>query len=99
PQIWKFIPEGDERKIAELVVSQQVFQRSFIVPPGTPAEEVGILRKAFDETMQDPALLADAEKMKISITPLPGAKVQDVVAKLYTTPKALVERAKNVIKP
>jgi tripartite-type tricarboxylate transporter receptor subunit TctC len=99
PQIWKFIGKEDDRKVAELVISQQVFQRSFSAPPGTPAEQIGILRTAFDETMRDPAFLADAERMKISISPLPGAKVQEVIAKLYATPKEFVERAKNVIKP
>ena len=99
PSIWKFEPKEDDRKVAELVVSQQVFMRSFVAPPATPAEQIGILRTAFDATMADPAFLADAEKMKLSITPLSGAKVQDVVAKLYATPKDLVERAKNVIKP
>jgi tripartite-type tricarboxylate transporter receptor subunit TctC len=98
PSIWKYVKEED-RKVAELVISQQVFQRSYIAPPGTPAEQVGILRKAFDETVQDPQFLADAEKMKISITPLPGAKVQELIEKLYATPKEYVERAKTVIKP
>ena len=99
PSIWKFVPEGDERRVAELVVSQQVFQRSYIAPPGTPAPPIDILRKAFDDTMNDNAFRADAEKMKISITPLSGDKVQALIAKLYATPKALVERARNVIKP
>ena len=60
---------------------------------------MNILRAAFDATMQDPAFLADAEKMRISIAPLSGAKVQDIVEKLYATPKALVDRAKQVIRP
>jgi tripartite-type tricarboxylate transporter receptor subunit TctC len=85
--------------VAELVISQQVFQRSYIAPPGTPKEEIDILRRAFDDTMQDQEFLADAKKMKISITPLSGAKVQALVEKLYSTPKEVVERAKNVIKP
>jgi tripartite-type tricarboxylate transporter receptor subunit TctC len=99
PHIWQFVKDENERKVAELVVSQQVFQRSYIVPPGTPAEQVNILRTAFDATMSDPAFLADAKKMKIAISPLSGAKVQDVIAKLYATPKDLVARAKNAIKP
>jgi tripartite-type tricarboxylate transporter receptor subunit TctC len=99
PDIWKFVTKEDDRKIAELVISQQVFQRSYIAPPGTPAEQVAILRTAFDATMQDPQFLADAEKMRISITPLSGTQVQDLIAKLYATPKDDVERAKNVIKP
>jgi tripartite-type tricarboxylate transporter receptor subunit TctC len=99
PHIWKFVPKEDDRKVAELVVSQQVFQRSYIAPPQTPAEVLGILRTAFDAAMKDPAFLADAEKMKISITPLAGGKVQDLIARLYSTPREFVERAKVVIKP
>src|SRR5215467_6061774 len=99
PHIWKFVPKEDDRKVAELVASQQVFQRSYITPPQTPAEALGILRTAFDATMKDPAFLADAEKLKLSITPLSGGKVQDVIARLYATPKEFVERAKVVIKP
>jgi len=99
PHIWKFVPKDDDRKVAELVVSQQVFQRSYIAPPQTPPEVLGILRTAFDATMKDPAFLADAEKMKISITPLAGGKVQDLIGRLYSTPREFVERAKVVIKP
>ena len=99
PPLWPFIKDETNRKVAELVVSQQVFQRSYIVPPGTPAEQVKILRTAFDATMKDPQFLADATKMKISITPLSGQQVQDLVAKMYSAPRDLVERARNAIKP
>ena len=99
PHIWTFVPKEDDRRVAELVVSQQVFQRSYIAPPGTPAGPMDILRDAFDATMKDPAFLADAEKMKISITPLAGGKVQDLIGRLYSTPREFVERAKVVIKP
>jgi tripartite-type tricarboxylate transporter receptor subunit TctC len=99
PTIWTFIKNDGDRRVAELVISQQVFQRSYIVPPGTPPEQVKILRTAFDATVKDPQFLADAAKMKISITPLSGQKVQDLVAKLYATPRDFVERARNAIKP
>jgi tripartite-type tricarboxylate transporter receptor subunit TctC len=98
PSIWKYVSE-ESRQAAELVISQQVFQRSYVAPPGTPDEEIAILRKAFDETMLDPQFLADAEKVKISITPLPGAKVQSLIEKLYATPKEVIDRAKAMIKP
>jgi hypothetical protein len=99
PRIWSFVKADNDRRVAELVVSQQVFQRSYIMPPGTPAEQIGTLRAAFDATVKDPQFLADAAKLKLSITPLSGAKVQALVEKLYTTPKELVERAKAVIRP
>jgi tripartite-type tricarboxylate transporter receptor subunit TctC len=99
PEIWKYVAGEDNRKVVELVVSQQVFQRSYIAPPGTPADQVNTLRAAFDATVVDSQFLADAETARIAIQPLSGAKVQEIVAKLYATPKAIVERAKQVIKP
>jgi tripartite-type tricarboxylate transporter receptor subunit TctC len=99
PPIWNYVSKDEDRKVAELVISQQVFQRSYIAPPGTPAEQIGILRTGFDATMKDEAFLADAEKMRLSITPLSGAKVQELIDRLYKTPKALVDRARTVIKP
>jgi tripartite-type tricarboxylate transporter receptor subunit TctC len=99
PTIWSFIKDENNRRIAELVVSQQVFQRSYVVPPGTPPEQVKILRAAFDATVKDPQFLADAAKMRISITPLSGREVQELVAKLYTTPRDFVDRARAAIKP
>jgi tripartite-type tricarboxylate transporter receptor subunit TctC len=99
PELWKYMNNDDDRRVAELVVSQQIFQRSYIAPPGTPAEQINILRAAFDATMTDPQFLTDADTVRIAITPLSGAKVQDIVQKLYATPKAIIERARQVIKP
>jgi tripartite-type tricarboxylate transporter receptor subunit TctC len=99
PELWKFISNNDDRKVSEMVVSQQIFQRSYVAPPGTPAEQISTLRTAFDATMNDPLFLADADAVRIAITPLSGAKVQEIVQKLYATPKPIIERARQVIKP
>jgi len=72
---------------------------SLKVRRGYCADRVAALRNAFDAAMADPKFLADAQMVRIAISPLSGAKVQDIVAKLYATPKAIVERAKQVIKP
>jgi tripartite-type tricarboxylate transporter receptor subunit TctC len=99
PTVFKFVKDAKVRKVVELVISQTVFHRSYIAPPETPPAQLEVLRKAFDETMADPALLADAEKLRIDIEPLSGAKVQEVVSRLYTTPKDIVERARQAIRP
>ena len=99
PPIWRFIENPDDRKAVELVVSQQVFMRSYFAPPGTPEDRLETLRTAFDATMTDPQFLADAERLRIAISPLAGAKVQDLVQRLYATPPAIVERARRAIRP
>jgi tripartite-type tricarboxylate transporter receptor subunit TctC len=99
PHIWKYVKTEENRKVVELVIGQQVFQRSYIAPPGVAAEQLAILRKAFDDTMKDPNYLADAEKLRIDISPLPGTQVQQIVQKLHATPKDIVEKARAAIRP
>jgi tripartite-type tricarboxylate transporter receptor subunit TctC len=99
PTVFKYVKGEENRKIVELVISQTVFHRSYIAPPDTTPAQLEILRKAFDETMTDKELLADADKMRIDIEPLSGAKVQEVVSRLYSTPKDIVERARKAIRP
>ena len=47
PSVFKYVKNEDDRKVVELVISQQVFQRSYIAPPGLPAEQLGTLRVRF----------------------------------------------------
>jgi tripartite-type tricarboxylate transporter receptor subunit TctC len=99
PHIMKYVTSETNRKVAEFILSQQVFHRSFIAPPGTPPEHLAILRKAFDETMADPAFLADAKKVRLDVAPLSGERVQEVVRKLYASPPDVVELARKAINP
>ena len=99
PTVFEFVKDQEARKVVELVISQTVFHRSYIAPPETPPAQLEMLRKAFDKTMADKEFLADAERTRVDIEPLSGAKVQDVVAKLYAAPPAIVERARKAIRP
>jgi tripartite-type tricarboxylate transporter receptor subunit TctC len=99
PTVFQFVDKDEDRKVVELVISQTVFHRSYIAPPETPPAQLEVLRAAFDKTMSDPQFLADAERMRVDIEPLSGAKVQEVVQGLYATPKAIVERARKAIRP
>ena len=99
PSVFKYVKRDEDRKVVELVISQQVFQRSYIAPPGIPAEQLATLRSAFDATMRDQQFLDEAEKLRIEISALPGDKVQELVQKLHGTPKDIVERARQTIRP
>ena len=99
PVVFKYVTNEDDRKAVELIISQQVFQRSYVAPPGLPAELLDTLRSAFDATMRDKDFLHDAETIRIDISPLPGAKVQELVQKIYAAPKDIVTRARQAINP
>jgi hypothetical protein len=99
PSVFKYVKNDDDRNVVELVISQQVFQRSYIAPPGLAAEQLGMLRSAFDATMSDKTFLDDAEKARLDVSPLSGIKVQELVQKLYATPKDVILRARQAITP
>lgn len=99
PMVFDFVKDAADRKAVELVISQTMFLRSYIAPPGTPPEAIGILRTAFDRTVADRQFLDDAERARIDVAPLPGTKVQEVIAGLYAAPKDVVARARKVIRP
>jgi tripartite-type tricarboxylate transporter receptor subunit TctC len=99
PSVFNYVKDEADRRAVELIVSQQVFLRSYIAPPGVPAQTLAMLRSAFDATMADALFLDDAEKLRIDISPLSGAKVQDLVQKIYATPKEVVARAQRLITP
>lgn len=99
PPIWKFIKSEEDKKAVEMVLSQQIFGRPYLAPPGANPAQVKVLRDAFSATVKDPEFLADAEKSRLDVTPSSGERVQSVVEKLYATSKETIKRAKEIISP
>ena len=87
----------EDRQAMQMFYAQNAFARPFILPPGVPAERIEVLRKAFEATMKDPELLAEAEKMRIDVEWSTGEAVQRLVAKMYETPTAVIERVKKAM--
>jgi tripartite-type tricarboxylate transporter receptor subunit TctC len=88
---------AEDKKVMELLYSQQVFGRPFILPPDVPKERVAVLRHAFMQALSNPELKAAADKMKIDIVPLSGADLQKQVNELYAMPPDIIERAKKAL--
>jgi tripartite-type tricarboxylate transporter receptor subunit TctC len=86
-----------DRSALRLMMARLEYGRPFFLPPGVPAERAAALRRAFDATMKDPAYLAEAEKLKIEVDPLSGAKVQELVAQVTATPPDVVARVRAVM--
>ena len=70
-----------------------------MVKGNIPAEQLSLLRAAFDKTMVDPEFLAEARRMDMTVTPMVGAEVDKEINALYTTPPALIKRAKQLSAP
>ena len=92
-----FAKTQEQRQMLELLYSQEIFGRPYMVGPEVPAERVEALRQAFMETWKDPELVAEAAKMKLDIEALSGADVQSVVTKVFATPPSVIAKVKSAL--
>ena len=96
PNVWSFVSSSQDKGALELILAQQIFGRPYVLAPEAPAQSVNTLRKAFSAVFEDKAFLADAEKARIDISPTSGEDVQELVAKVFSAPAPVVERAKKI---
>jgi len=97
PLIMDYAKTDEQRQLFEVIFSRQTMGRPFAAPPGVPAERVAALRTAFDKTMADPAFKADAAKAKQELNPKSGAEIQKIIAKIFTTPQAQIDKLKQIV--
>ena len=71
--------------------SQMAFQRMLALPPGTPKDRLAILRQAYEKTLKDPNLLAEAEKAKLVVTYVSGPQVEKLVGEIINMPPHVKE--------
>ena len=97
PLTVSFAKTDEQKQILELVYGQLVFGRPFVLPPGVASERVAALRRAFDATLKDKTLMAEAAKSQIDVDAVTGEDVEKVVTKMFATPAAIVERTKQAL--
>jgi len=90
---------GEERQMVQILDAPDDVGVGFFMASGIPAERAAALRKAFWEMMHDKKFLAEAARLEAPIAPVPADELQRVVASIYSTPPAVVERLKKVITP
>ena len=92
-----FATTPENRQVMELIYSSETFGRPYMMSPGVPAERVLALREAFMKTMRDEELLAEARRIGVVIDPISGEELQALAEKIFATPAAMVERAKQAM--
>jgi tripartite-type tricarboxylate transporter receptor subunit TctC len=97
PNVLDLAKNDADTAALRLVMARLDVGRPFFLPPGVPAERVGALRKAFDETMKDPAYLEEAKKLSIDVDPLTGVELAALVQQVSKTPADTVTRVRTAL--
>ena len=97
PSIFDYAKTAEQRQLMQFIFSSTEFGRPYVMPPDVPHDRVETMRKAFAETLQDPALLAEATRMKMDMTYRQPDRLEQLVASLYSTPPAMIETVKKLV--
>jgi tripartite-type tricarboxylate transporter receptor subunit TctC len=84
----------EERSILGAIMNATEVGTAFFTTPGAPADRVTALRRAFDATMKDPELLAEADRIKVGVSPMTGEELQKLVADVSNLSPALLEKVR-----
>ena len=93
----KYKTPENVRRLVKVVVAADEFGRPIVFPPGVPPDRVKIIRDAFNKAIQDPALIAEAEKRRLDLDPEFGEELDKLAKEVMTTPPDIVERVKKLI--
>jgi tripartite-type tricarboxylate transporter receptor subunit TctC len=86
-----------DRAMFELVELPFRVTYPYVMPPNVPADRTAIMRNAFMQTFTDPDYLAEAKKLDLDVSPLDGATVQAMIARLAQSPPTLIARYKAIL--
>ncbi len=87
----------EQKAALTLILAPQSVGRPFVMPPGTPADRLAVVRKAFMAALKDPEFLAEAQKAALDVSPMSGEEVAALYKKVYETPKAVIDDARRAI--
>lgn len=97
PIISSFIKDEVNRRVFEIVSSQQEFNRPYFVGPGVPEDRLAALRAAFMQAWKDPELLKEAGKMSLDVMPMSGSDMQARLEQIYSSPPEVLKLAREAV--
>jgi tripartite-type tricarboxylate transporter receptor subunit TctC len=97
PTAMELARNPEDRALIELTEYPFRIARPVMAPPKLPPEAEAILKRSFMETMNDPAFLADAERLTLDISPLSGDEVTKILAEAQKIPPESIARYKQIV--
>ena len=97
PRVLDYAKTDAQRAVLEVLFSQLLLGRPLAAPPGMPPERLAALRAAFDATMKDANLRAEADKLGLDIDPASAAEVDELLKRYAAYPAEVFRQAQQAI--
>ena len=97
PAIIEAAKTDEQRQVIRLFLSTAEVGRTVLLPPDVPQDRVDAVRVAFVAMLKDPEFLAEAQKMKLALTPLDGEGLQKLNIDTFGASPKAVETAQKIM--
>jgi tripartite-type tricarboxylate transporter receptor subunit TctC len=97
PSVMEFVKDERHRQIFHFVLNASTLGRPFVAPPAIPDDRAIALRKAFEDTMKDPAYLAEMQAKKLDVGPISWQAIGALLTDFYSTPQDVVDETRTII--
>jgi tripartite-type tricarboxylate transporter receptor subunit TctC len=84
--------DPDAAALLDFAELQFLISLPFAAPPGIPADRAQALQTAFMAMCADPAVLDEAERLGIEMSPIDGETILGSIARAAATPRAVIVR-------
>jgi tripartite-type tricarboxylate transporter receptor subunit TctC len=98
PFVLDLARDSEQKQAIEFLYAGQGIGRPFVAPPYLSPDRLKMLRDAFNATMKDAEFVAEAKKSKLDLEPEDGEHLSALIAKIYATPKPIVDKVTALIK-
>ncbi|MET0502504.1 MAG: tripartite tricarboxylate transporter substrate-binding protein [Candidatus Binatia bacterium] len=93
----KYKTSESGRSLAKLILAAGDFGRPLVTPPGVPADRLKTLRDAFNKSVNDPGLLAEAEKRRLEMDPGTGEELESLGKEVMAVSPETIERMRKLL--
>ena len=97
PTARELVTSPQDLAILELAELPLRVARPYMLPPDVPKPQADLLKKAFMDANRDPEYLAEAKRLQIDISPLPGEIVQSTFGEATKIPADIIARYKAIL--
>jgi tripartite-type tricarboxylate transporter receptor subunit TctC len=97
PTVMSLAGNESQRRDLQFLFPRNAFGRPYATPPGVPADRLRALQEAFAAAVNDPELLAEAEKLHIPIRLTGADELAATIREKYATPAEVVERVRRYV--
>ena len=96
PYAGKFVKTPAQSEVLEIFAASSEVGRPFIMSKAVPQDRIDMIRKAFDASLKDPQLLADAKKLNLPVQAMTGVDAAKIIAHVYQASPENITKVREI---